>query len=80
MDSTVEKDRVVGRILTEDVVSLTEARKEIQTATGHHIDKATLYRWCKYGVGGTELEHIVLGKRIYTSRQAITRFIAARSK
>lgn len=70
----------VSRILTEDPITLQEARNEIASVTGRRVDKCTIYRWCLKGVGGTRLEHIRLGDRILTSRPAITRFIEARSR
>ena len=73
-------ESTVSRILTEDVLTLQDARTEIFRATGRRPDKTTLYRWCLRGVNQTKLEHIRLGDRILTSRQAITRFIAERSK
>lgn len=69
----------ISKILTEDVITLQEARSELFQATGRRPDKATLYRWCLKGVGKQRLEHIRLGDRILTSRQALTRFIEARS-
>lgn len=66
-------------ILVEDVLTLQDARKELHQVTGQRPDKTTLYRWCLRGVGGVRLEHIRLGDRILTSRQAITRFIDART-
>jgi hypothetical protein len=68
------------RILTEDLVTLQEARSELYKLTGRRPDKATLYRWCLKGVRGTKLEHVRLGDRMFTSLQALTRFIEARSK
>jgi hypothetical protein len=70
----------VSRILTEEPITLLEARSEIASVTGRRVDKCTLYRWCLRGVGGIKLEHIRLGDRILTSRPAITRFITARSE
>lgn len=70
----------VSKILTEDPITLQEARSEIANVTGHRPDKCTIYRWCLKGVGGTRLEHIRLGDRILTSLPAITRFIEARSR
>ncbi len=69
----------VSKILCEDVLTLQEARREIASVTGRRVDKTTIYRWVLRGVRGTKLEHIRLGDRILTSRQALTRFIAARS-
>lgn len=73
-------DNTVSRILTEDVLTLQDARREIARVTGRRPDKTTLYRWCLRGVGGIKLEHIRLGDRILTSRQALTRFIESRSQ
>jgi len=78
MKATATKS-TTSRILTEDVLTLQDARKEIASVTGRRPDKTTLYRWCLRGVGGTKLEHIRLGDRILTSSQAITRFIEART-
>ena len=67
------------RILSEDVLTLKDARDELRHVLGKRLDKTTLYRWCLKGVDGTTLEHIRLGGRILTSRQSITRFIESRS-
>ena len=72
---------VVSRILTEDVLTLTQARSELGNLTGIRPDKATLTRWIHRGVGGIKLEAIRLGGRnIFTSMQALTRFIEARTR
>lgn len=70
----------VQRILTEDVLTLQDARKVIGQLTGRRPDKTTMYRWCLRGVRGVKLEHVRLGGVIFTSRQAITRFIEAQTK
>lgn len=67
------------RVLTEDVLSLTEARAELEPLIGRRIQKCTLTRWCHRGVGGVRLDHARIGSSIITSRQALTRFIDARS-
>ena len=72
---------VVSRILTEDVLSLSQARAELANLTGDRPDKATMTRWIHRGVGGIKLEAIRIGGRnIFTSTQALTRFIEARTK
>lgn len=68
-----------ARILTEDVLSITAARAELHSVTGRRPDKATVHRWIHRGVGGVKLEAIRLGRDWMTSRQAITRFIEART-
>jgi hypothetical protein len=78
---TETAQEVVSKILTEDVRSLSQARIEIAEITGQRPDKATLTRWIHRGVGGVKLEAIRLGGRdIFTSVQAINRFIVARSE
>ncbi len=71
--------QAVNRILTEDVLSLSDARRELHAATGKRPDKATLTRWIHRGVGGVRLEAVALGRQLFTSRQALTRFIEART-
>lgn len=76
-----EATEVVARVLTEDVLSLSQARAEIAHITGVRPDKTTLIRWIQKGVGGAKLEAVRLGGRnIFTSSQAINRFIVARTK
>lgn len=70
---------VVNRILTEDVLTLSDARKELASITGKRPDKSTMTRWIHRGVGGIKLEAVVLGRQIFTSRQALTRFAEART-
>lgn len=71
---------IVSNILTEDVLTLTQARVEIYRITGKRPDKATLSRWIHRGVGGIKLDAIRLGVHLFTSKQALNRFIVARSE
>ena len=84
MTKTITKPNagsIVERILSEDVLSLAQARAEIFEATGHRPDKATLCRWIHKGCGGVKLEAIRLGSQsLFTSVQAINRFIIARTE
>jgi hypothetical protein len=73
------ENSAVSRILTEDVLTLSDARREIFGITGKRPDKATMTRWIHRGVGGVKLEAVRLGMQLLTSRQAITRFIEART-
>jgi hypothetical protein len=70
----------VSQILTEDILSLAEARKELQQLTRKRPDKATMTRWIHRGVGGSRLEAVRLGNQLFTSRQALTRFIQQRTE
>ena len=78
--STETVTKNVRQVLTEDVITLQDARRELIPFLGRRVDNTTLYRWCLRGVGGVKLEHVRLGNRILTSRQAITRFIENRTK
>ena len=86
MKKTIEKKttdgaEVVSRVLTEDILSLSQAQRELQNLIGTRTDKSTLIRWIKKGVRGAKLEAVRLGGRsIFTSAQALTRFIQATSK
>lgn len=71
--------RYVRRVLAEDVITLQDARRELIPLLGKRPDKTTVYRWCLRGVGGVKLEHVRLGNRILTSRQALNRFITSRT-
>lgn len=66
-----------SKLLSEDVISLSDAAKEIGSLLpgerGPHI--ATMHRWVLRGIKGTKLESLRVGAKVYTSRQAVTRFL-----
>jgi len=70
---------ITARVLSEDVLSLSDARREIHALGGVRPDQSSIVRWCTKGVAGTKLESVRIGNRLVTSRQAITRFIHART-
>lgn len=72
-------ESVVSRVLTEDVITLSQARTELYHITGRRPDKATMTRWIHRGVHGIHLDAVRVGIQLLTSRQAITRFIEART-
>ncbi len=73
-------DQKISNVLSEDVLDITGARKELKELTGRHFDKASLCRWIHRGVGGVRLDAVRIGNQLYTSRQSIRRFIAARTR
>ncbi len=77
-NETIAKS-VASRILTEDVLTLAEARTALFQSTKRRPDKATMTRWIHKGVGGVRLEAVRMGCQLLTSRQALTRFIEART-
>lgn len=72
-------ETLVSRVLTEDVLTLAQARAELRQITGKRPDKATMCRWIHRGAGGVKLDAVRLGCQLLTSRQALTRFIQART-
>ncbi len=62
------------------VLTLAQTRTELFKVTGKRPDKATLTRWIHRGVGGVKLDAIRVGVQLLTSRQALTRFIEARTQ
>ncbi len=63
------------RLLTEKRISLGQAARTID------VHPATIWRWATRGVNGVKLETIRLGGgKLWSSEQALTRFIAATQK
>lgn len=77
--SATDVEAVVGRVLTEDVLTLAQACAEIRQITGRKPDRATLARWVHRGAGGVQLDAVRVGSQLLTSRQALHRFVAART-
>ena len=80
MKAKLDVEACVSRILTEDILTLSQVRTEMAQIDGHRRDKATLSRWIHKGCGDVKLEAIRIGRQLLTSRQALTRFIESRSK
>lgn len=80
MTKTIDAEDIVRRVLTEDVLTLPQARTQIQEATGQRPDKATIHRWILRGTKGVKLEAVKLGNSWITSTQAIHRYITAVTK
>jgi Protein of unknown function (DUF1580) len=72
-------EKAVSRILTESVISMEQARSELYHIVGKRPDKTSLIRWYTRGVGGVKLEAIKLGNSLFTSREALNRFLVART-
>lgn len=72
-------ESVVGRVLTEDVLTLAQARSEFSQIAGRRVDKGTICRWVHRWVGGVKLDAVRVGSQLLTSKQALHRFISART-
>lgn len=65
-------------LLTEEVITLGQARNLLPQVKGlKRPNLSTIFRWAHRGIGGKKLETVRIGSRILTSKQAMTRFIAA---
>jgi len=62
---------------SEEMLSLTEATKVLPRHNGKRVAISTLWRWCRQGLGGVHLEYVRIGRRIATSRGALSRFFNA---
>ena len=71
-------------LLTEDVISLAAAGKLFPGSRGaDRVNPSTVYRWTIQGVrtpaGVVRLESLRGGSRVFTTRQAVVRFVTALS-
>jgi len=78
-ESLINAESVVGRVLTEDVLTLAQARSEFSKIAGRRPDKGTICRWVHRGVGGVKLDAVRVGSQLLTSKQALHRFVTART-
>jgi hypothetical protein len=62
-------------VMTEGLITVSEAVQELEAATGKRPHKATVHRWMQRGVDGVKLEAVRIGRSVFTSRQSLTRFI-----
>ena len=61
-------------IQNETPISLTEAARVIPPIDGKRPHVSTLWRWCRKGVRGVQLDYVRLGHRVCTSEPALARF------
>jgi hypothetical protein len=68
-------EETVRRVLSEQVLTTSQALSELQSISGRRPDKATLHRWIFRGIGGVRLEAVRVGVNWVTSTEALNRFI-----
>ena len=61
----------------EQLVTLCEAAKLLPLLNAKRISANAIWRWCRKGVSGIHLEHVRIGGRIFTSPDALNRFVNA---
>lgn len=62
-----------GNLTGESLITMSAAAK----LTAGRPHPSSLWRWTKKGVGGVRLESVQVGGRVFTSREALQRFVAA---
>lgn len=58
----------------ETLLSLTDAARAVPPIDGKRPHVSTLWRWCRKGVRGVQLDYVRLGHRVCTSEEALARF------
>jgi hypothetical protein len=61
-------------ILDEHVLTPAQAARYLPKIGLSAVSPTTVWRWCRKGVRGVHLEYARVGRRIVTSREALTRF------
>ena len=61
----------------DDLLSLPEAARCLPKVNGRRPSLTTLWRWCRVGVRGVQLQYVRLGRRICTTRESLDRFTRA---
>lgn len=66
--------------LDDDLIPLAKAARLLPAdAQGRRVNPQTVWRWHRVGVSGVTLEAIKIGRRVFTSKAALDRFIRATS-
>ena len=64
-------------LLTEQLLSMSEAAKQIPAIGGRRVHRNSVLRWCNQGLSGVVLESILISGRCLTSVEALERFSRA---
>jgi hypothetical protein len=64
-------------VAEEDLIPLKAVCKMFPGRTGRGTSLSTVWRWIQHGRRGHKLQSLVIGGQRYTSKQAVTRFLAA---
>ncbi|MEL7484628.1 MAG: DUF1580 domain-containing protein, partial [Planctomycetota bacterium] len=61
----------------EELITLAAAARKVPgRVPGKPVHTATLARWATRGVGGRRLETLKIGGRLFTSVEALSRFVS----
>lgn len=77
MDATPTHARI--KPLSDDLLTTGRAAKLIAKRTGVRASPSTVWRWMTGGCHGVRLEHVKIGRRVFTTAAALSAFISASS-
>ncbi len=63
-------------LFSETILSLREAAKAVPSIDGRKPAYGCIWRWCHRGIRGIRLEHVKLGGKLATSKEALQRFFS----
>lgn len=68
------------QLTNEDLMTLAQASREVENITGNRPAPSTIWRWIREGRAGVHLEHVRIGRKVFTSARALWRFFEAVTK
>ena len=67
-------------LTVEQLIPLKEVPKLLPRRRGKKVHYITVYRWTSKGTKNGTLESVKLGRRLYTSMEALQRFLASSNR
>ena len=66
--------------MTSDLLTLSQAAKQLPRVNGRKVHTSTLWRWCRRGCKGIKLQYYRIGRTIMTTEVALDQFFTALAK
>ena len=60
--------------MTSDLLTLSQAAKQLPRINGRKVHTSTLWRWCRRGCKGVRLQYYRIGRSIMVSQATLNRF------
>lgn len=60
--------------MTSDLLTLSQAAKQLPRVNGRKVHTSTLWRWCRRGCKGVKLQYYRIGRTIMTTETALQQF------
>jgi len=67
-------DETMAITMDEHLLTLTEATAFVPGQNSKRPSVSTVWRWCRKGLNGVQLEYVRCGRKILTSHEALGRF------